>query len=67
MGLRRKVFRAITQWRDEREQKKAEAIRARMEAMEAQAATAHQQYAGPDVANRISALKRGATMQDFGI
>jgi len=67
VGPRRKVFRAISQWRDEREQKKAEAIRARMEAMEAQAAVAHQQYAGPDVGLRISALKRGATMTDFGI
>ena len=31
VGPRRKVFRAITMWRDERDQKKAVAIRARME------------------------------------
>ena len=31
LGPRRKIFREITQWRDEREAKKAEVIRAKME------------------------------------
>jgi len=56
VGPRRKVYRAITQWRDERDQKKAEAIRARMEAME----TKHSNATAPridEVTHRIMALK----------
>jgi hypothetical protein len=35
VGSRRKVYRAITAWRDDRDIKKAEAIRSRMAHMEA--------------------------------
>jgi len=55
VGPRRKVYRAITHWRDERDQKKEEAVRARMEAMET-----HHVPLTPrldDVATRIMALK----------
>merc|ERR1740138_543148 len=38
VGPRRKVFRAISQWREEREMKKAEVIRAKMAALESQMA-----------------------------
>ena len=34
LGPRRKVFRAISQWREERDVKKAEVIRARMSDMQ---------------------------------
>ena len=51
------VYRAITQWRDERDQKKEEAVRARMEAMETHATHAPQPARLDDVATRIMALK----------
>ena len=65
VGPRRKVFRAISQWRDEREMKKAEAIRARMEAMDSTAAAAAPRLA--DVSGRLMALKQQVTMSNLGI
>ena len=53
---RTKVYRAITHWRDERDQKKEEAVRARMEATE----THHVPQGAPrldGVTRRIMALK----------
>ena len=63
VGPRRKVFRAITMWRDERDQKKAVAIRARMERMETQQATVYN--ATDDVTSRIRALKAQQSQPHF--
>merc|ERR1719198_949245 len=55
VGPRRKVFRAISQWREERDLKKAEVIRAKMATLD------EQQMAPPPhpdmVAQRLSALR----------
>lgn len=53
VGPRRKVFRAITQWRDERDAKKAETIRARMGALDQQAAA----HAPDDVSQRLMQIR----------
>lgn len=56
VGPRRKVFRAISQWREERDVKKAEVIRAKMATLD------QQQMAPPPhpymVAQRLSALRQ---------
>lgn len=56
VGPRRKVFRAISQWREERDLKKAEVIRAKMATLD------QQQMAPPPhpdmVAQRLSALRQ---------
>ena len=63
VGPRRKVFRAITMWRDERDQKKAIAIRARMDTMEARQAAVYK--ASDDMASRIRALKAQQSQPHF--
>ena len=61
VGPRLTVYRAITQWRDEREQKKVEAIRARLEAVQMQELTAMAVPATQDeMEQRIALLKQGA-------
>tara|TARA_B100000795_G_scaffold250658_1_gene218992 strand:+ start:385 stop:966 length:582 start_codon:yes stop_codon:yes gene_type:complete len=64
VGPRLAVYRAIEQWRDEREQKKAEAIRARLEAVQMQelSAAAAALPASPqdEVEQRIAMLKSQA-------
>ena len=67
VGPRRKVYRAIAQWRDEREQKKAEYVRARMEAMDAQHSPAGAVPKLTDVSGRLMALKQQVTMSNLGI
>ena len=54
VGSRRKVFREITTWRDERDYKKAEAIRARMAAQEQKH---YAQSVQEDVGHRLGMLK----------
>ena len=63
VGPRRKVFRAITMWRDERDQKKAIAIRARMDTMEARQAAVYK--ASDDMTSRIRALKAQQSQPHF--
>ena len=64
VGPRLMVYRAITQWREDREQKKAEAIRARLEAVQMQelSAAAAALPASPqdEVEQRIAMLKSQA-------
>jgi len=56
VGPRRKVFRAISQWREERDLKKAEVIRAKMATLDQQQMAPPPQH--PDgVAERLSALR----------
>ena len=55
VGPRRKVYRAIAQWRDERDAKKAEAIRGRMQVAEA---ARPENPGSPDVGDRLRALVR---------
>ena len=55
VGPRRKVYRAIAQWRDERDAKKAEAIRGRMQVAEA---ARPENPGSPDVGDRLRALGR---------
>jgi len=52
IGPRRKVFRAISQWREDRDLKKAEVIRARMATLESP-----QLAPPPNVEQRLSALR----------
>jgi len=58
VGTRRKVMRAITFWRDDREYKKAEAIRARMIAQEQKNQQFNQQSLLSDAAQRIDMLRK---------
>ena len=64
VGPRLRVHRAITQWREEREQKKAEAIRARLEAVQMQELGALAAPPSPspqdEVEQRIAMLKSQA-------
>ena len=64
VGPRRKVFRAITMWRDERDQKKAVAIRARMEMMETRQAAVYN-ATDDDVTSRIRVLKAQQSQPHF--
>jgi len=61
VGPRRKVFRAITHWRDERDAKKADAIVARMQSLN------HANPAPPssigDVAQRLSNLRQSLSFK----
>ncbi|KAL1522147.1 hypothetical protein AB1Y20_021787, partial [Prymnesium parvum] len=57
VGPRRKVLRAITQWKDERDAKKADAIVARMQALNHSQVPAPAQNIG-DVASRLNQLRK---------
>uniref|UniRef100_A0A7S0J8J3 SAM domain-containing protein n=2 Tax=Calcidiscus leptoporus TaxID=127549 RepID=A0A7S0J8J3_9EUKA len=58
VGPRRKVFREISVWRDDREFKKAEAIRARMIAQENKYFAASAQKIQDDVGQRLGMLRQ---------
>jgi len=61
IGPRLAVFRAIEQWRDERDQKKEDAIRARLEAVQMQElSAAHAAPAALEMEQRIAMLKSQA-------
>ena len=61
IGPRLAVFRAIEQWRDERDQKKEEAIKAKLEAVQMQELSAAQAAPGAaEMEQRIAMLKSQA-------
>jgi|TARA_B110001469_G_scaffold75135_1_gene71273 hypothetical protein len=66
IGPRLAVHRAIEQWRDEREQKKAEAVRARLEAVQVQELSAAAAApAALEMEQRIAMLKAQAGGDNF--
>ena len=63
VGPRRRVYRAITQWRDERDAKKAETIRARMGALDQQQEVAP---AIDDVSHRLHQIRTSMAKLPLG-